>query len=80
MTKKINPDLVLMDILMPVMDGFKSANYIKQMFPKIPIVAITASIMEFQDAKHSKADFDDFYGKPISKRQLLEILNRYIKR
>jgi len=76
---KINPDLVLMDMQMPIMDGYTAASLIKAdaNLKNIPIVALTASgIGEDKDKFAGIAD--DFLLKPVYKNDLLEILTKYL--
>jgi len=68
-------DLVLMDILMPEMDGYEAARLIKKNRPNLPIIAQTAFSIDEQDAKKI---FDHFIIKPIWSNELLNILSRYL--
>jgi len=71
--------LVLMDIKMPEMDGYKATNEIKKFRSDLPIVAQTAySTREDQD-KAFKAGFDDFFSKPIDEKVLEGIIKKYIE-
>ncbi len=66
------PDLVLMDIMMPELDGFEATRRLRD-FPEtreIPIITLTA--MEGARAKALEAGADDFLAKPINSGQLLE--------
>lgn len=66
------PDLVLMDIMMPELDGFEATRRLRG-FPEtrqIPIITLTA--MEGARAKALEAGADDFLAKPINSGQLLE--------
>ncbi|MFW6005020.1 MAG: PAS domain S-box protein, partial [Desulfonatronovibrionaceae bacterium] len=58
-------DLVLMDIQMPVMDGFKAAEVIRQTHPALPIVAMTAAAMAEDREKCLAAGMNDHLAKPI---------------
>jgi two-component system sensor histidine kinase EvgS len=70
-------DLILMDIRMPVMDGYQAAKEIKS-FTDTPIVALTASIM-LDENKIKKSDhFDGYLRKPVLKTDLFEILSQYL--
>ena len=75
--KKSNYDCILMDIQMPVMDGFEATLQIKK-FSKIPIIALTAAakleIMERID----ECDFDGFVAKPIDAAELLKKIKEVI--
>ncbi len=64
-------DLVLMDIQLPVMDGFEATAMIKEINPLVPVIAQTAfaSVEDRDRAIHS--GFDDFVSKPINPKELL---------
>ena len=73
------PDIVLMDIRMPVLDGKEAFDRIKQNpdFQSIPIVAVTASSM-LRDTEDLKRKFDGFVRKPYSRSQLFDILQEFL--
>lgn len=66
------PDLILMDIRMPVMDGYEATSTMKQQenTQHIPIVALTASVMSKDEHKIQDAGFDGYLKKPISQSEL----------
>ena len=70
-------DLILMDIRMPVMDGYQAAEEIKS-FSSVPIVALTASVMmdEFERVKSSY--FNGYLKKPVHKVDLLDKLSEFL--
>jgi len=72
-----NIDLVLMDIKMPVMDGYDATSYIKKMRPNLPVIAQTAYSIEEDVQKALDAGCDDFVSKPVDKKMLKPILNKY---
>jgi CheY-like chemotaxis protein len=74
------PDAILLDLLMPVMDGFESAKRIR-MLPEIrniKLIAISASVFEETRRKSLKAGCDDFLSKPIELEILLECLQTHL--
>ncbi len=77
LTKQQPFDLILMDIRMPVMDGYQAAEEIKS-FSSVPIVALTASVMmdEFERVKSSH--FDGYLKKPVHKIDLLDKLSEFL--
>jgi CheY-like chemotaxis protein/nitrogen-specific signal transduction histidine kinase len=81
--KELDCDLVLMDHMMPEMDGLETAAAIRALggrLAKVPIVALTAndvSGMEFLFLKHG---FNDFLSKPVEIRKLNELLERWVPR
>ena len=72
-----NPDLILMDLRMPVMDGYQTTDQIK-LFSQIPVIALTASVMkdEFERAKNS--NFDGYLRKPVLRSVLFKELTRFL--
>ena len=80
MTKKLKPDLILMDIRMPVMDGYEASKIIKGTpdLENIPIVAITASISSKERMNADFRRFDGLLKKPVSRSQLYEELSEFL--
>lgn len=70
-------DLVLMDIKMPIMDGYEATKRIKKIRPQLPVVAQTAYSTEEDIKKAIEAGCDDFISKPIDRSLLKPILSRY---
>lgn len=72
-------DLVLMDLQMPDMNGYEATQILKKKFPKLPIVAQTAFAMS--DDREKALDFgcDDYLPKPIKSRDLLSVVEKYLK-
>jgi signal transduction histidine kinase/DNA-binding response OmpR family regulator/HPt (histidine-containing phosphotransfer) domain-containing protein len=76
-----NYDLVLMDMQMPVMDGLAATRAIrlKPQFQALPIVAMTANVMESDREKCTEAGMNDHLTKPIDPEALFACLLRWIK-
>jgi two-component system sensor histidine kinase EvgS len=74
--RKETVDIVLMDIKMPVMDGYEATAYIKKHF-NIPVIAITASVLFMEESQENEI-FDDFLVKPLSLQKLLQHLTRFL--
>jgi PAS domain S-box-containing protein len=74
-----NPDihLVLMDLKMPLMNGYDAARKIKACRPSLPVIAQTAYAMNEDRTKAGEAGCDDFITKPIRIAELLKIVNKY---
>ena len=74
------PDLILMDIQLPVMDGYEATRRIKAdpALRSIPIIAVTSYALSGDEAKAREAGCDDFVPKPYSPRQLLAKIREYL--
>ena len=73
-----NFDLVLMDLRMPIMDGYKATKHIKAINPKMPIIALTAFAIDGDMEKALNAGCDDYLSKPISIPQLYDKINFFL--
>lgn len=73
-------ELVLMDIKMPIMDGYEATKKIKKLRPQLPVIAQTAYSTEEDIQKAIAAGCDDFISKPIDRSLLKPIITRYIFR
>jgi two-component system sensor histidine kinase EvgS len=71
------PDLVLMDLRMPVMDGYDAAKLIKISY-EIPIVALTASVMKDDFDRIKSFNFDAYIRKPVRREELFECLRTFL--
>ncbi len=76
-TKKV--DVVLMDIRMPVMDGYEATRLIKMEKKDLPVIAQTAYALTGEREKSIAAGCDAYLSKPIDSRELRTILSRYLK-
>jgi two-component system, cell cycle response regulator DivK len=78
---KQRPDLILMDIQLPIMDGYTATSRIKS-DPKlrsIPIIAVTSYALSGEERKARAAGCDDCVPKPFSPRQLLPKIRHYLQ-
>ncbi|MEP2603524.1 MAG: transporter substrate-binding domain-containing protein [Paraglaciecola sp.] len=71
-------DLVLMDIRMPVMDGYEAANQIKLSHPALPVVALTASVMRDDYERQRRENFIGYLRKPVLKQELIAELQKHL--
>ncbi|MBI5185731.1 MAG: response regulator [Nitrospinae bacterium] len=74
-------DAVLMDLQMPVMDGYEAARTIRKdpRFQDLPIIAMTAHVMASEKEKCLEAGMNDHTGKPVDPEKLLETLAKWIR-
>ncbi|HEY9877995.1 MAG TPA: ATP-binding protein [Leptolyngbyaceae cyanobacterium] len=74
------PDLILADLVMPLMDGFEMTRRLRKLeaFQATPIIASSASVFEFDRQKSQQAGYDDFLPKPIQAEELLDKLALYL--
>jgi two-component system cell cycle response regulator DivK len=74
------PDLILMDLSLPVIDGWEAARRLKAHadLRSIPIIALTAHAMHGDEVKARASGCDDFLTKPIDEALLFQMLNRYL--
>ena len=75
------PDLILMDINMPDIDGYTLTNQIKGMpgLSRVPIVAITANVMKGDREKTMRAGCDGYIEKPIDVDRFLDTIDHFLK-
>ena len=82
MFKQYNPQIILMDINMPVMDGYEATKEIRKYSAKVPIIAITAFAYASDEQRVMESGFDGYMPKPINARllkaQLTEIMQKRI--
>ncbi|ALU45232.1 hybrid sensor histidine kinase/response regulator [Pseudoalteromonas rubra] len=73
-------DIVLMDIQMPVMDGYSATKYIRKLsqFNALPIIAMTANVMNEDLQKCQSAGMNDHIGKPINFNQMAETIRHHL--
>jgi CheY-like chemotaxis protein len=73
-----NPDLVLMDIKMPVMDGLEATRAIREISPSVPVIAQTANAFEADHQKAKEAGCFEVLTKPIKILQLTNAVEKYL--
>ena len=78
---EFKPDVILMDLTMPVMDGFETARQIRQSIDIKDTVIITtsASVFDYNQQQSAEAGCDDFIPKPVCVKSLLERLQMHLK-
>jgi len=78
--KTEGPDLILMDIQLPIMDGYTATRKIKAdpALRSIKIIAVTSYALSGEEKKAREAGCDDYVPKPFSPRQLLAKIRQYL--
>jgi CheY-like chemotaxis protein len=80
MFKSNNVDLVLMDLQLPVMDGYTATKEIKKINPDVPVIAQTAHVMSGEREKCMEAGCDDYLAKPIRLQILMDTLSKFLNK
>lgn len=72
-------DLIFMDLQMPEMNGYEATQILKKKYPDMPIVAQTAFAMSDDREKALDAGCDDYLAKPIKSKDLLSVVEKFLK-
>jgi CheY-like chemotaxis protein len=79
MAKANNPDLILMDISLPVMDGYEATRRIRDAKIFVPIIGLSAHAMSGDEEKAKEAGCNDYMTKPVDEVLLIKKLNQYLR-
>ncbi len=71
-------DLILMDMMMPHMNGYEATQEIRKVGITTPVIALTANAMKGDDKKCIEVGCDDYLAKPIDSRELLKVISKYL--
>ncbi len=80
MFESLNPDLILMDIRMPILDGLKTTRIIRELSPDIPIIAQSAYAYSSDLSAAASAGCNEFISKPIAADQLKKVILKWLNR
>ena len=72
------PDLILMDISLPVMDGYAATRKIRETQPSVPIIGLSAHAMQGDAERAKEAGCNDYMTKPVDEDLLLKNLKNYL--
>ena len=75
---EVKPDLVLMDIKMPNLDGLEATKIIRELSATVPIIAQSAFAYEHDVKAAMEAGCNDFIAKPIAQSKLKEVINKWL--
>ena len=80
LVRKLRPDLILMDIQLPLVDGYEATRRIKAdpALAHIPIIAVTSYALSGDEAKTRAAGCDGYIAKPFSPRELLAMVRKFL--
>ena len=73
-----NPDLILMDISLPVMDGYTATRKIRETNKTVPIIGVSAHAMSGHEQSAKDAGCNDYLTKPINDEVLLDKLKTFL--
>lgn len=73
------PDLVLMDINMPLMDGYESTRNIRQLSETVPVIAVTAYAFASDRTRIMESGFNSYVSKPINADRLISEIDRLLR-
>ena len=79
MAQDNDPDLILMDVSLPVMDGYEATRRIRKTKKSTPIIGLSAHAMSGDAEKAKEAGCDDYLTKPVDEVLLIQKLNQYLR-
>lgn len=79
MAQTQHPDLVLMDMALPIMDGYETTKKIRETNQSLPIIGLSSHAMSGDEVRALEAGCNDYLTKPINDKLLFDKLNEYLK-
>lgn len=74
-----HPDLILMDLKMPRLDGLAATRQIKSLLPNMPVIALTANAFDSDRQQAMEAGCDAFLSKPVSAIDCLKTIEKFLQ-
>lgn len=78
MATEHTPDLILMDISLPILDGYEATRTIRKTMPTLPIIGLSAHAMDGHEQKAKDAGCTDYLTKPVNDDLLFKMLKKYL--
>ena len=78
MATEYDPDLILMDISLPILDGYEATRTIRKTMPRVPIIGLSAHAMDGHEQKAKEAGCNDYLTKPVNDDLLFKMLEKYL--
>ncbi|MBL8049999.1 MAG: response regulator [Anaerolineales bacterium] len=78
MANENKPDLILMDISLPVMDGYEATRKIRETLSSTPIIGLSAHAMDGDEKKARDSGCNDYLTKPLNENLLFTMLEKYL--
>lgn len=79
MAQQENPDLILMDVSLPIMDGYEAARRIRATMPSTPIIGLSAHAMSGDEERAKEAGCNDYLTKPVNADLLIQKLKEHLR-
>jgi two-component system, cell cycle response regulator DivK len=79
MAQQNQPDLILMDVSLPVMDGYEATRQIRTTMASIPIIGLSAHAMSGDADRAREAGCNDYLTKPVNEDLLMEKLKQFLR-
>ena len=78
MAKESKPDLILMDVSLPVMDGYQATRQIRETLKDTPIIGVSAHAMQADIDRAKEAGCNDYLTKPVNDDLLFKMVAKYL--
>jgi len=79
MANEHHPDLILMDISLPIMDGYEATRRIRQTLPSVPILGLSAHAMAGDEQKARQAGCSEYLTKPVDDDLLIQKIKEHLR-